>query len=218
MSASYGVHRVVKHSVRRSQNQEVRIARGSDQARHVKCRVAIVGFALIVAACGDAGDEGERVASIDDTVAVAPGEDEPVDTEQQLMQFAACMRDQGIELPDPTVDAEGNVQIEPPPDFQPADLEGIFDAAETCQQFLEGISLGFDNIDLAAVTDVLLEFATCMRTNGYDLPDPDFSFATSGDAPPSAGPFGDIDLEDPQFLTAFAACQDVIAELGTAQS
>ena len=182
----------------------------------VKKQLSLIGLALAFAACGG-GDGGESVASIDSQEARVLDEEPAVDIEQQLMSFAECMRDQGIDLPDPTIDADGNVQIDPPPGFQPADLEELLDAAENCEQFLEGVPLGFENVDMAAVTDVLLEFAACMRANGYDLPDPDFSFASGGEAPPSGGPFGDVDLEDPKFLAAFAECQDVIAQLGAAE-
>ena len=180
----------------------------------------LVVLALLAAACGgdDNGEPG--VATLDDTVApVSDGSDIAVDTEQQLLQFATCMREQGIDLPDPTVDADGNVQVVPPPGFQPGDLEEIFDAAEQCQQFLEGVTLGFDTTDLAAATDLLLDFAGCMRDNGFDLPDPDFSFVLDDPAnAPTAGPFGDIDLDDPDFAAAFAACDDIVGQLGSVGS
>jgi len=78
-----------------------------------------------------------------------------------------------------------------------------------------GVSLGFEDLDITAITDTLVEFAACMRDNGYDLPDPDFSIIrpTSGSIP-NAGPFGDIDITDPDFLDAFAACDDLITNLG----
>jgi hypothetical protein len=37
-------------------------------------------------------------------------EEELLDDEARMMAFTQCMRDQGIELMDPVVDAEGNVQ------------------------------------------------------------------------------------------------------------
>lgn len=175
---------------------------------------AVLLLTLVAAACGD--DEAPAVASLERTSTTLTDQDPQVDTEQQVLRFAECMREQGIDLPDPTVDAEGNVEFVPPPGFQPADLEEIFDAAENCEEFLEGVSLGFDTTDLAAATDVLLDFSACMRENGFDLPDPDFSFAFEDpENVPPAGPFGDVDLEDPAFLAAFAACQDIIGDLGT---
>ena len=40
---------------------------------------------------------------------------------------------------------------------------------------LEGVTLGRQQRDLTEFQDTFLEFASCMRDNGYDMPDPDFS-------------------------------------------
>ena len=182
--------------------------------------MVVLAFTLLAAACG--GDEnGEPgVASLDDTVApVSDGGSPAPDTEQQALQFATCMRDQGIDLPDPTVDADGNVEFVPPPGFQPGDLEDILDASENCQEFLEGTLFGSEVPDLTAATDVLLDFAQCIRENGFDLPDPDFSLVLDDPAnAPAAGPFGDVDLNDPDLLAALGNCQDLLSELGIAGS
>jgi len=62
------------------------------------------------------------------------------------------------------------------------------------------------------VTDeeALLAFAQCMRDNGFDLPDPNFSnFDLAG----GVGPFGEIDPTEPDFEEALEACQDIFANL-----
>jgi hypothetical protein len=61
--------------------------------------------------------------------------------------------------------------------------------------------------DLTGHEDELLAFAVCMRENGYDMPDPDFSDSGhSGD-----GPFGDaIDTDDPDFQTAAKSCEGIV--------
>ncbi len=52
-------------------------------------------------------------------------------------------------------------------------------------------------------------FAACMRDNGFDMPDPDFSgLALRGD-----GPFGEVDLEDPAFESALEQCDDILANI-----
>jgi hypothetical protein len=77
-----------------------------------------------------------------------------------------------------------------------------------------------------------LRFAQCMRDEGVeDFPDPDFSdmgpggepqTGSGGDGGPSdgdgdgrgerlvLGPFGEIDLDDPETAAAFEACQDLL--------
>ncbi len=60
--------------------------------------------------------------------------------------------------------------------------------------------------DLVELQDTFLEFAACMRDNGYDIPDPDFSGDTFG------GFFEmgeNIDPNDPAFLEAMGQCQDI---------
>ncbi len=175
-----------------------------------KLLAVVAALALVATACGDSGSGGGEVASLDNSGTLSPA-----NTEDQLLDFAQCMRDQGVALPDPTVDAEGNPQLAPPDDFDPGDLSELLAAAEQCEEFLEGVTLGFEDFDLTAATDTLLVFAECMRSNGFDLPDPDFSLIDpqSGSIP-TAGPFGDIDLQDPDFLAGFSVCGDLIADLG----
>jgi len=160
----------------------------------------LVVLALFVVACS--GDDSSETTAL-------------ADTEEQLLLFTECMREQGIDLPDPSVGPDGFPQFEPPKDFDPNDTDAIFDAVEECREFLEGVSLGFEDLDITAITDTLVEFAACMRDNGYDLPDPDFSIIQprSGSMP-NAGPFGDIDLTDADFLDAFEVCDDLITNLG----
>ena len=57
-----------------------------------------------------------------------------------------------------------------------------------------------------------------MRENGYEMDDPDLSSFTLGGEGQGgegdgqiAGPFGEIDPDDPAFQAAFEACQDVLA-------
>ena len=171
----------------------------------------IAALALAAAACGDSGSSGTEIASLEGTT----GTLSPAQTEGQLLDFAQCMRDQGIPLADPTVDAGGNPLLAPPEDFDPGNLDELIAAAEECEEFLEGIAIGLEDVDLTAATDVLLEFAECMRANDFDLPDPDFSLIDPGSGSiPTAGPFGDVDLESPEFLAAFEVCGVIIVELG----
>jgi hypothetical protein len=66
------------------------------------------------------------------------------------------------------------------------------------------------NFDFTEIQDTLLVFAQCMRDNGFDLPDPDFSnFDLAG----GVGPFGEIDPTEPDFEKALEACQDIFANL-----
>jgi hypothetical protein len=185
--------------------------------------VLLLALGLVAAACGGEGDASSGVASLEttdtvanastDAVAEVPSE---VDQEQAMLNFAACMRDNGVDIDDPTVDADGNVQFGA---FRGAVQAGDIDRAtmeaamEVCQDNLEGIALGRGggDFDLTELEDTMVEYAACMRTNGYEMDDPDFSDIGPGNGGGSGGrPFGDIDLNDPDFISAQEVCQDIL--------
>ncbi len=185
----------------------------------------LVVLGLVTAACsGAAADDGVATLEIGETAVVpettvAESATE-ADQEQAMLDFAACMRDNGVDIEDPTVDAEGNVQFGR---FGGQVQEGEIDrdaldtAFVNCQEHLEGIALGRGggDFDLTELEDTMVEYAACMRENGYDMADPDFSNfgpgAAGGGGQGGGGPFGDIDLDDPDFITAQEACQDILA-------
>ena len=173
--------------------------------------------ALVAAACGGSEDEaaGEGVASLAGSSSTTTSTT-PVDTEQALLQFTACMREHGIDLQDPTVDADGNVilprPVPPEGGFTEEYRQKAVAARDACVQYLEGLSLGFERLQDPEFQDRILEFAQCMRDNGYDMPDPDFS-ALGSRPGPGGGIFerGAIDPSDPDFQTALESCQDILA-------
>jgi len=184
---------------------------------HLLTLVATV--ALLAAACGGGSDAEGNVASLENetTTSVAPGTGslsaDQIDTEAAFLGLAQCLRDQGIDVADPTVDADGNVDLEgmfaAAEDLDQAQIES---AAEACTEYLDEVIPTFSNIDFTELQDDLLEFAGCMRDNGYDMPDPDFSnFGLPGGDGPNGGPFGELDIEDPAFEQAFQSCQDILA-------
>jgi len=183
-------------------------------------------LALVAAACGGS-DASDGVASLEseatDTT-VADGAVAGVDVEQALIEFAACMRENGVDMEDPTVDADGNVQFgrfgggRGQPGEAGFDREAVFAAREACAPYIEGVTLGFrGERDQEAFQDTLVEFAQCMRDNGVDVDDPDFSnFGPGGgnDGEPGGGPFGDLDRSDPTFQAAQDACGDILGGFG----
>jgi len=77
-----------------------------------KKRILILGImiSLLVACSSTANDVP--------TLGATPTAIDELDNEAKVMAFAQCMRDEGFELKDPTVDADGNVQI-------PEPIEGV---------------------------------------------------------------------------------------------
>ncbi len=185
-----------------------------------KLLATAAALALVAAACSSgASTSDEGVASLestDTTVAVDTAADDTatVSEEEAALAFAQCLRDQGLEVDDPTVDASGNVRPPRMKDILDA-TEGLtreeIDAArDVCMPLLAGVTFGFEQVDRSEREDQLLEFAQCVRENGYDLPDPDLSKSFG-----SGGVFGGaIDLEDPAFQEAAAACDYVFGGSG----
>ncbi len=184
-------------------------------------------FVLLLSACGaaaaddgsDSGSSGgiatlaDDAPSPDDSAGNDATSDDVADTETQLLAFSACMRENGVDMEDPTVDAEGNVQFGRQPGAAIGGQGGVSReeqqaAQEACGELLEGIQLGGgERVDQTELEDQLLEYTSCMRDNGYDMPDPDFS--DNGHS--GAGPFGDaIDTDDPAFKTAAQSCDGII--------
>ena len=189
-----------------------------------KLTLLIAVLALVAAACGGSGsDEADGVASLtdansalDDAAAAAEEIPDPVDAELALLAFTQCLREQGIDIDDPTVDSDGNPQLTRPDFGEGGPPEGFREAAQSCQELLEGATLGRQQRDFTQFQDTFLAFASCVRDNGYDMPDPDFSsFGQPGQGPgQGGGVFGAIDREDPTFVAASEACDDILADIG----
>lgn len=185
--------------------------------------VLLLALSVMAAACSSEGGDGvASLAAAEDAAGVpSPGQevqDAPVDQEQAMLDFAGCMRDNGVEIDDPTVDSEGNVQFG---GFRglaqqgQVDREAIGAAMEVCGEYLERFALGRGggDFDPTELQDTLVEYAACMRNNGYAMADPDFSNFGPGAGEPGqggGGPFGDVDFDDPDFVAAQEACEDVL--------
>ena len=168
-------------------------------------------LSLVAGACSDGdADSGVLSLGIDSGQAESlSAETESIPGEQAVLDFAACLRDEGLNIDDPDVDAAGN--LVPPNQHALAgetlDMAALHSAFDVCRELLDGVAFGLSTEDLAEREDELLAFAVCMRENGYDLPDPDFS----GDGHTGDGPFGDaIDTDDPTFQRAAQACEGII--------
>jgi hypothetical protein len=148
---------------------------------------AILFAAGALAACGGGGSAASpEVASLDEgSATTSPATDDtaevtPEDREDALLDFAQCMRDHGIDMPDPQISEDGNggVLIEQREGAGGIDRESEeFQAAqEECDSILEdGMgAIELDPEQQAEMQERLLDFAQCMRDHGIDMPDPVF--------------------------------------------
>ena len=170
----------------------------------------VLAFGLLAAACGGA-DADSGVASLESesqAEEIADAVADSVSQEEAVMAFTVCLRDEGLDVDDPIVDDQGNLRPPRLREIESMDREVAEAAFESCNEYLEDVTFGLESEDRTEREDELLAFAVCVRDNGYDMPDPDFSTArTPGQG--GGGPFGGLDREDPAFQTALAACSDV---------
>ena len=175
-------------------------------------------MALVLLAAACSGSESEGVASLDTTettIAQDASEDSAATDEETLLEFAACMRDNGIEeFEDPTIGADGVPEFNLRGTGGEPDREAMQAAFQACQEHLEGLAFGPGSVDFTEVEDTLVEFAACMRENGYDMPDPDLSSFGNRRAEEGGGLFGgQVDPADPDFVSAMEECEDIFENL-----
>jgi hypothetical protein len=172
-----------------------------------------LGLALALAACGGSSD-GDGVASLggDGAAADNNGADSAKaakDPQQQALDFAKCMREHGIDMPDPEVDDQGRIKVRvgaggagKRPD--PQKLEA---AQKACGSLMGGGGDGPAQLD-PEDRDAMVAFARCMREHGIDMPDP-----TGGGLTVRREGDGGIDPKSKEFQEAEKACNHHLANL-----
>jgi hypothetical protein len=193
--------------------------------RRLTVAVAVLLLAAAGAGCGRDGDDGSDVASIDGNAAAAPDEDadkgggsggpESQEFRDAMLDYAECMRDHGVDMPDPEFDEGGGAfQITPKDEDGPDGPSEEFEAAdEACQPILEDAMPEGEELspeELAERQDQMLAMAQCMRDKGYDMPDPQVDsngrFRVERRAGPGAGTGPPEDEE--QFREDMEACSE----------
>jgi hypothetical protein len=174
--------------------------------------VAIVVAAVVVAGCGGSSGSSSSTGSTSSAA-----------RETAFLNYAQCMRQHGVAVSDPTVGANGIVRLPRPTEFQSgqtptsAQLAQMQQARTACASTLKGITFGFNPSSNPQFQAALLKYAQCMRTNGYNMPDPTFnSTGTSTSTTPGSfrGPFGGINRNDPTFQKANTACRSILQSAG----
>jgi hypothetical protein len=147
---------------------------------------AMLLAALAVSGCGgdasgDTGSEAQSAPSFEDA----------------MVDYAECMREHGVDMPDPTFSGDGStvgggVTFAIPLGASegggpggaaiggsaggPVD-ETFKAAAEACQPIMEAVQQNMPKLspeEEAKMRDEALKFAQCMREHGVDMPDPTF--------------------------------------------
>jgi hypothetical protein len=93
------------------------------------------------------------------------------------LEYAQCMRDHGVDMPDPEFDEDGGVSIRARARPGSGDQDREMAAAEQeCHPILDEVAPDAerDPERQAEMQDQMLAVAECMRERGYDMPDPEF--------------------------------------------
>ena len=176
-------------------------------ARRLATGIGSVVACAVVAGCGHG-------------VAGAGASSPTPDAYQQARKFTQCMRDHGVNVPDPQTVSGGGVAVKVTPGARDTllnpDSQQFKDAQNACKQYLpNGGNLSPEQ--QAQQQQNALKFAQCMRAHGVDVPDPKpgtGGFVIQGNASGNGnGP--NINPDDPKFQAAQKACQGLLGDPST---
>ncbi|HYZ92546.1 MAG TPA: hypothetical protein VFA34_09150 [Actinomycetota bacterium] len=160
----------------------------------------VLAFALAAAGCAGRGEATDDQAS-------------GKDGEEAMLAFAECMREHGIDVPDPEIGGGGERRpglriVGPRNGGTKADRDKLDAAHDACEKHLEGVVQNITPEEREEMQDRMVRFAACMREHGIDMPDPEFS----GDGHGFRQRLGDngFDPDDPDFQKADEACRDEV--------
>jgi hypothetical protein len=143
--------------------------------------------ALVAGACGDepaSGSDGISSADIQDAG----------------MKYARCMREHGIDMPDPQPGPTGLRKLMT--DSELRSQPGYQDASDACRKHLTSLASQITPDQKREMQQARLDFARCMRGEGIDVPDPQPGAGPNG----GGGLLGKLDQDDPRVQRAMDKC------------
>jgi hypothetical protein len=152
------------------------------------------GASLAVAACG--GSASGSAASVEK------------EKEQNLVKFAKCMREHGVQVSTPS---GGSGEIKITGTGKAGNPHSLEAAQSACKRYQP--SAGKQNIspaDRAAIEDASLKFAQCMRSHGVNVPNPTTNAGGAGFSIRIKGGPGSVNPSSPSFQAAQKACQGLL--------
>ena len=162
--------------------------------------VGVLALALTVAACG--GGKTAGVASLAGATQTTSGGNANSGKGQAALNWARCMRQHGINLPDPQITRDGIDQQLPSkaqtksPKFKAAD--------QACRKQLPNGGQPTAQEQQQALAEALA-FARCMRQHGINLPDPQIT--ADGINQPWPDP---PERDTPKFRAAQQTCERAV--------
>lgn len=170
---------------------------------HARVSIPALGLTLmlVASACGGGKNASAQIASLGTTDETGVSTTvAPADTQEALLQYAACMRENGVEMADPTFDADGNPTgggFGPNSGIDPR--SDTFQAAQQmCGDLLQGVALGGrgpgGGFNGEAIQNALSDFTACLRDNGLQVDDVTFGPPNGNGTNGNGGPPADGSL------------------------
>jgi hypothetical protein len=168
---------------------------------------AIVG-ALALGACGSSDDGGGS----------ASGSSRQDTAFEGALKFSKCMRDHGVDFPDPQRVGAGGIKLTGPK-INPNDPK-FKSAQSACQKYMQvGGGETVDPAKRAKLQEAALKYARCMRGQGVDMPDPQLSgkggltfqaHSGTGNSNGNSNGKPGVNPDSPKFKAADKACHQYL--------
>jgi hypothetical protein len=182
-----------------------------DRIRRWLAAAVITATAMIALAASPALAQVATLGSPPPEAEASSAPAEELSEHDAMLAYAECMRDSGVEVTDPIFDDSGNLvgglEFERGKDAAAKDTksEDFQVATEACGDFLVAFKPALDPALQAEQTEAALRFATCMREQGLDWPDP------APDGTKFAGAEIKIDKKSAEFQAAYGVCDEELA-------
>tara|TARA_Y100000590_G_scaffold332746_1_gene378337 strand:- start:1031 stop:1675 length:645 start_codon:yes stop_codon:yes gene_type:complete len=172
----------------------------------------------------ESSEADQGVASLNQALAmpVIQDNDEDVDgvslqpTDEEIAtEFTSCMRDNGFSVADPELNADGTINIEK---IRTEIMSNVGNNANTerrqgafrdCVPILQNATFAQprEEEDIIVLQDRLLEMAECLRDDGVNVPDPDFS---GGIRSGMMSMLGDVNVQNVKVQKSLTLCREIV--------
>jgi hypothetical protein len=167
--------------------------------------LAVLGVLLVAAACSST-PSSSALPDATGTSGAAPSASASVDPQDAMLEYARCMRDHGVDAPDPV---DGNLTVDGR-GLTPEQMEAAESACAKWQQAMEPQDGGRELTE--EEKQAFLDQAQCMRDRGWNVSDPEFDGGRVTQkfhkSPDGADAAGDPKPGDPAFEKDLKECAD----------
>ena len=140
--------------------------------RRILAMAAVTILLGLSAGCGSgSGGDDDALPDAAGASSSAPSADDEtdLDPDDAMLKFAQCMRENGVDMPDPT--PGGGIRIH----GEGMSEEQMEAAHAACQKWMDMAEPEDGGRELTEEEkQSFLDMAACMRERGYDFPDPEF--------------------------------------------